>query len=112
MPVMVGASGGWWLVVSVGGGVGSASEKNFARTSNYRNRSTCMHENRKPCSSFLMINIASGKDRGTCALPHDDGATQHGQPRHAALAYSVHLFDLENPYYDTCQNKVSARSVM
>ena len=30
----------------------------------YRNRTTCMHRNRKPCNSFLMVNIASGMDPG------------------------------------------------
>ena len=34
------------------------------RLYNYRNRITCMHRNKNPCNSFLMIKMASGMDDG------------------------------------------------
>ena len=30
----------------------------------YRDRITCMHRNRNPCNSFLMVKMARGMDRG------------------------------------------------
>ena len=37
-----------------------------------RNRTTCMHRNRKPCNPFFMVNMASGMDHGH-VCPYNDG---------------------------------------
>ena len=46
----------------------------------YRNRITCMHRNRNPCNSFLVVKMASGMDQG-CVRPTtatNDNVAQYG----------------------------------
>jgi len=42
----------------------SIPEGRQAEHYNYRNRTTWMHRNRKPCNSFFIVNVASGTDCG------------------------------------------------
>ena len=39
----------------------------IAEPHNYRNGITCMHRNRNPCNSFLVVNMERGRVRPTTA---------------------------------------------
>jgi len=65
---------------------------------NHRNRTTCMHRNRKPCISFFMVNMASGMDRGRerpTTTSRNMAAILHmiGRPRHAYGKPIVAIFN-------------------
>ena len=73
----------------------------------------CMHRNRKPCNSFLMVNMASGMDR-RCVCPMMTSckiaALLRLIPSLAVLVYSVYLRYWTSMLLSigTCQNKVSS----
>ena len=55
-----------------------------AEPHNYRNRITCMHRNRNPCNSFLMVKMASDMDHGrvgpTTTMTMNNIAQHGGHP--------------------------------
>ena len=62
----------------------------------YRNRITCMHRNRNPCNSFLMVKMASGMDHG-CVGPTTTTTSRNMAaiqliPSHAVLDYSIYMY--------------------
>ena len=61
-----------------------------------RNRTTCMHRNRNPCSYFFMVNMASDVDCVCTQWRRRQHMAAIYQltvlPKHAVLIYSVHLF--------------------
>ena len=63
---------------------GAPAKGHQAEPDNYRNRITCMHRNRNPYSSFLMVKMASGMDHGrlgpTTTTTMNDVAQHGGHP--------------------------------
>ena len=60
---------------------------------------TCMHRNRNPCKSFLMVKMASGMDHGrVCPTTMTTTTTSHNMVAiqlilsHAVLDYSIFLW--------------------
>ena len=74
----------------------------IAELYNYRNRITCMHRNRKPCNSFLMIKMASGMDHGrvgpTTTATTNDVAQHGGHPANTKSWITAYIFDIRHPY--------------
>ena len=71
------------------------------RPHNYRNRITCMHRNRNPCNTFLMVKKASGMDHGRVSpttTTSRNMAVIQLIPSHAVLDYSIYIFDIRLPY--------------
>jgi len=77
-----------------------------------------MHRNRKPCNSFLVVNIGSELDHRHVTMTFCNMVAilqldLIGRLRHTNLVYSVHP-GIHLPYWtsilwsiDTCQNKIS-----
>ena len=69
----------------------------------------CMHRNRNPCNSLLMVNMDCGHGHPT-TTSRNIAALLELIPSLAALVYSMYLWYWTSMLWsiDTCQNKVSA----
>ena len=89
----------------------------IAELHNYRNRITCMHRNRNPCNSLLMVKMASVMDHGrvgpTTTTMTNDIAQHGGHPANTKSCSLVLqrislILDIHMMLIDSCHIKRSA----